>query len=376
MSHAPVPLDDSILPAFKSATQTQTVRYFKLIVKDEKVLKDYQHSQSFSVQSDFNTMKDHVSENEAAYFLFRLEGNAKWLFLSYCPDSVGVKDKMTFASARGFVKSTLGENYFVEDNQVTTKEELDYNAYKGNRDVAPVQSKREIALEEVNKAEKEARSDFDDAIKRKTTAGASGIGGFHTVAVSLSEKAKTELSKLKDGTSTFLELVIAEGNEKVDPVGGAKNVFNAEGVSKEISGTNPRFYVYVTNKIQKQVALVYYCPDNSPQKLRMVYSTAKQGIADELTRYGLPVASRKLEISDPKDATEELNRNLSTHVTASNAAKKVVLPEGGGSVNTANNLKVGGNAPTNVYGLMNNKVNEGASTKKKIVIPPPAAYGF
>ncbi|PRP83202.1 twinfilin-1 [Planoprotostelium fungivorum] len=378
MSHAPIPLAEELVSKFKGQTIAQSIRFYKCVIRDEVIVNTYEERQTSNMEADWGHIAEQAGDEEPAYFIVRLEGTKRWLLLTYVPDAAPVKSKMTFASAKEFLKEKLGANFFVEDVHATTKAELSYANLQAGRAPVNALSSKEVELGELHKQEEQARKDFSQSLTAKTQPGATaGIGGYHSVVLPLTDHAKAELTKLREGTATFLELEITEKNDHVEAKGTAKNVNSGEGVAKEITGSAPRFYVYLTNKISKQAALIYYCPGNSPQKLRMVYSTAKQGLADEINRTGLHIASRKIEISEAGDVVEELKRNLNAN-TGLQPAKTTVLGEGGGVVKAKNIPTIGGhggNAHHSVYGLMNNSVTQKTEVKKKIVMPPPGAYG-
>jgi len=387
MSHAPIPLADDLVSKFRGQTIAQSLRYFKCIIQNERIVNVYEHRQTASLETDWGTIAGQTKEDEPAFFIVRLEGSKRWLLVSYVPETAAVKAKMTFATAKNFLKEKLGEEYFVDELNTSTKEELTYSQYQASKAPVNALSMKEIELNAVHKQEEEARKDFATSLQQKTQGGATnspqnaktsspGIGGYHSVSLPLTPKAKSELGKLKDGINTFVELFVTDNHESIDVVGSAKSINGGEGVAKEISGVQPRFFVFVTNKISKQAALIYYCPDKSPQKSRMVYSTAKQGLADEVSKLGVTIATRKIEISEAADVVEELKRNLNTTgLSPATNMKKGGLEEGGGGVK-ASNVRTTGGSEHEVYGLMKDNVTQKTETKKKIVIPPPGAYGF
>jgi len=379
MSHAPIPLSEDLISKFKGQTIAQSIRFFKCVVRDEQIVKTHEQGQTGSIEKDWSFIETQAKPDEPAYFLVRLEGTKRWLLLSWVPETAPVKARMTFATAKEYLKEKLGENFFVEELHASVSAELKYSHYGDHKAPVNALSAKEEEFVELKKNEEQARKDFAESLSLKTSSASSspGIGGYHSVTLPLTAEAKTEIGKLRDGTCSFVELEITETNDNVKVVGRAKSVLSQDAVSKEISGNVPRFYIYVTNKISKQASLIYYCPEKSPQKLRMVYSTAKQGLADEINKTGLHISSRKIEITEPSDVVEELKRNPSSTTGFSPAGAKKVLEEGGGAVKAKNVPTVGGDGTGhNVYGLMNNASTQKTETKKKIVMPPPGAYGY
>lgn len=52
------------------------------------------------IESDFDKMKEQVSDSEADYFLFKLYNPKEWLLITYVPDAVPVCSLMSVRVAR------------------------------------------------------------------------------------------------------------------------------------------------------------------------------------------------------------------------------------------------------------------------------------
>jgi len=165
----------------------------------------------------------------------------------------------------------------------------------------------------------------------------------------------------------------------------SKSVSSLSQVATAIHTGEPRFYLY---KHQSQNVFIYCCPDKSPPKLRMVYSTAKPGVADQINKLGISLAAKKVEIREGSELNDELN------VTTLNKTPILIKPsgstgmmtgrssgeggvEGGGTVKTSQHLSMVGDKLHPVYGIMIDKTAPGTTSKpgkKKIVLPPPGAW--
>jgi len=122
-----------------------------------------------------------VSDDGACYFLFKVEAK-QWLLITYVPDGVPVKEKMLYASAKGALKDRLGHSYLEEEVHTTSKDELSYDHYKGEKKPADARSNFEIEHEKVIEEENEAREEMIQlSIKKEET----GLGGYHSVAIPL-----------------------------------------------------------------------------------------------------------------------------------------------------------------------------------------------
>jgi len=168
-----------------------------------------------------------------------------------------------------------------------------------------------------------------------------------------------------------------------------------EAISKEISPrdlsdqivtTEPRFYVYTFKSIsnlgepKSTQVFIYCCPEKSPAKLRMIYSTAKTSTAAQVNDLGFTLAERRIEITDATELTEQFlkeelfqRKSLSTNqLTGRNQFSTKQFEDGGGVVKAA---KVNSVSAHPVYSMIGkDSKSPTSSSKKKIVMPPPGAY--
>jgi hypothetical protein len=225
--------------------------------------------------------------------------------------------------------------------------------------------------------EDQARDDLAQQMT-KMEVQSGGSGGFHSVLIPLSAGAKAALDRLQSGEVNFVVLAVDENKTSVLST-DAKRI-DASRVSSEIHTTEPRFYLY--NQVGKPTVFIYSCPSKSPPKQRMVYSTSKPNVINQVTQYGIHLAPKKIEITEPSDLDDELKD------------AQVIRPKsiGGGGAFTGRMIQpasgstpaLGGTVKAStlpimnqqhaIYGLMAKPGVEGSSTKKKIVIPPRAAW--
>eukprot|EP01027_Heterolobosea_sp_BB2_P023696 GEZU01035654.1.p1 GENE.GEZU01035654.1~~GEZU01035654.1.p1 ORF type:complete len:285 (+),score=102.92 GEZU01035654.1:192-1046(+) len=268
------------------------------------------------------------------------------------------------------------------------------------------------------RAKFEAHRMEEVARKEQQAAGAGGqtlIGGFHSVSLELTEKAKSELQKLKSERAEWIQFqivgggIVGGGGGGGGGVGGemmidaveVKESIQLSSLSALINDKEPRYYVCSVvsrgsgsgggggggGKRNVVVVFIYCCPEKSEKKLRMVYSTAKSSITKYIKdTLGITVANT-LEISTPAElassdiVTNKAIVNVAAASKNGNApfGKHMLRPSegaGDGTVKASNLPTVSAEHP--VYAMIhqgNNNNNSSASTKmKKIVMPPPAAY--
>lgn len=369
MSHsAPLSVEKDLEENFKKANENSNVRYFQVHIKEENLVQVFSYSGTDNLEQDFETMKEHATEDQASYFLFRLAPK-EWLFLTYVPDKVAVKDKMVTASAKGTLKSKLGFQLFTEEAHATSLSELSYTYYKTGKSLGDSRSTEEILREKVLKQEEEEKKDRKPPV-------ATG-GGYHAVTIPLSDEAKEKIEELKQGKINFIELAINESKDKVK-VECSKEISSISELQKSINTSEPRFYLYAFEQnrlgISKVNVYIYCCPEKSNPKLRMVYSTSKPTLAAQIEKLELELNKKRIEITDATELTEDYlkeetdPRRMSGNLTG--GAAPWSKPSGDGTTKAKN---VNSIASHPVYSLMSNQASPG--TKKKIVVPPRGAYG-
>jgi len=223
--------------------------------------------------------------------------------------------------------------------------------------------------------ENQARVDLaEQIIKKEVQTG--GSGGYHSVTIPLASSAKAALDRLKSGDVNWVVLAI-ENNESIVSQ-EAKRVDSAR-VTAEVNITEPRFYLYTPPG--KSTVFIYSCPSKSAPKMRIVYSTSKPNAVNQVSQYGINLASKKIEITDSEDLVDELNDAQTVKPSSFKGVGmtgRMIQPAPGstpalGGTVKASNLPTVGNQHS-IYGLMARPGTEGATTKKKIVIPPRAAW--
>jgi len=137
------------------------------------------------------------------------------------------------------------------------------------------------------------------------------------------------------------------------------------------------------------LAFIYCCPGKSPQKLRMVYSTAKGSVISDAKGLGFGV-TKTGEIGEPSELTSQYISSL-TPVSSARSTPvstpgtpgspfgpyvgrggptRAVNRNSGDQVKASRQSVIEGAHP--VYSLMGSPGSSGRS--KKIVLPPPGAY--
>ncbi|KAJ2786230.1 hypothetical protein H4R18_000077 [Coemansia javaensis] len=127
---------------------------------------------------------------------------------------------------------------------------------------------------------------------KETAAAASG--GFHTVTLPLSADAKDALGSFASTVGTTVVELQVEANKCVS---STRSFASTEDFVPNAS--EPRFYVMRTPGSR---AFVYSCPESSPARLRMVYSTASASTLEQIQALGCKITHR-LSLFSPKECT-------------------------------------------------------------------------
>jgi len=367
---APLEVDEELDSTFKRALEGDSVGVIQVQVKAERFKLSSSHSPSGSTSSDFDFIGSVASEDEASYFLIKLKSK-EWLLVTYVPDSVAVKDKMVYASAKGTLKDKFGHAFVTDEFHATSKDELLYEHFKGTQKPSDARSAFEIEREKVLEEEDEAREEIVQKMAKVST---SGFGGYHSVTIPLSTSAKSALDRLKSGEVNFVALAVDESQSSII-CGDSKNV-DVSNISREMHTAEPRFYLY-SSQSGKPIVFIYSCPGKAPPKLRMVYSTSKPNVINQITQYGLNLATKKIEITEGEDLLDELKEAQSSTTVkpsqmggrGSMMTGRMIAPAPGSTPAFGGTVKASKlptmNAQHGIYGLMAKPGTEGSTTKKE-----------
>jgi len=391
-----LPVDDNLDSDFKKATNSEDPpRCFVVVIQEEKLICAKTIPGTSKVDTDYDALSTIAAEEgkEGGYFLFRKgNDNKEWLIITYVPETVSVKSKMTFASAKSQLKAHLGVAFFSEEVHTTSADELKYSVYSGNSKPVESRSSEEILREKINNDEEKERTEREKQH-------AASPSGYHSLAIPFSEDARASIAKFKSGQVNFVILKIDSDKKEVVDIVESKQVSSVAEVAKNFSTTEPRFYLYAFGTPTVNVFL-YCCPEKSPVKMRLVYSTAKPKAAEEIEKnMGVVLAPKKIEMRDPEDLTDAFLRDELKTTPKTVADVKASSPkpppnlmtgrlkstnmtgvqEMGGTVK-ASKPTTSNTASHPVYSLMTGKASSTdppgptTATKKKIVIPPKGAW--
>eukprot|EP00953_Heterococcus_sp_UTEX-ZZ885_P037900 19460-Heterococcus_DN1.PRE.1 len=116
MARAFLKLHDDLRAAFVVAQEDSAVRWLLVSIEAETSLVcKGQSSSSASVQQDFDSLVTELQTDCPAIVLFRLApetSNAKWLLISWVPESSKPRLKMLYSTSKADLKEGLGIGCF------------------------------------------------------------------------------------------------------------------------------------------------------------------------------------------------------------------------------------------------------------------------
>lgn len=358
-SSTAIPISPDLTSIFKSHSS----RYIIVRIENELLVKEYSHPKGGSLESDWSTIAQNA-KNKAGYILVQVEPS-KYLTITFVPAGTKIKDKMIYAATKATLLNHLGYQHFCDELHANDDYELGYDYYVASKKPVSALSAAEEIRNQVYKQEDEERN-----FRVSSEVPMRNSGGYHSVSMPFDQKAKEMVRNLASGTYSFVELAV--NNTKNGITGITGKSIPVSNLSSSVNTLEPRYYLI---KHQSRNAFIYCCPPKSPQKLRMVYSTAKGSVMSEAKTLGFSV-SKAGEISEPSELTSsyinELTSTLSNSGNRSYAAYSSNSPTraGGGTTKAQRQSVIAGAHP--IYSLMGSPGSSGRS--KKVVLPPPGAY--
>jgi len=133
------------------------------------------------------------------------------------------------------------------------------------------------------------------------------LGGYHTVTLPLDSSASSALDDLASGRATTAVFSIDTDREII--VSEKVSSTPSSDVCRALDPVNPRFLLHAVSSPAsasgRAFVYAYCCPDKSPVRVRMVYSTAKPNIPREAQKRGLRIAGT-LEVRSGADLTGQV----------------------------------------------------------------------
>jgi len=130
----------------------------------------------------------------------------------------------------------------------------------------------------------------------------------HSVRFPMSNSALEKLKVLPSGSVNLIQLKVDPVKETIE-LGDSKSI-DIDGLQSYIPDNEPRFFLYrFTHDHEGEhfdsIVFIYSCPEKSPVKLKMLYSTVKAVAIGSAESLGLTIA-KKVEITEANEISEEM----------------------------------------------------------------------
>lgn len=288
------------------------IRIIKIVIRNEQLVLGAYREPSQSWERDYDSfLLPMLDDQEPCYILYRLDTqNAQgyeWIFISWSPDQSPVRLKMLYAATRATVKKEFGGGQVKDEIFGNVKEDICLQGYQRHLSSysapAPLTA-AEKELQQIKRTEgrvKQVNIDMTvDMSKPQTVQG---------LAFPLQETAKRALQQLSEKRINYIQLRLNIEKETIELV--HTNPTETRDLPHRIPTDTPRYHFYLykhshEGEYLESFVFIYSMPGYSCSvKERMLYSSCKSCLLDEVERdYHLEVA-KKMEIDSGDELTEE-----------------------------------------------------------------------
>ncbi|KAJ9064760.1 Twinfilin-1 [Entomophthora muscae] len=253
-------------------------------------------------QNDFHLLSE-AGNKEAAYLFYRIdqeEASEKsgWVLFTYIPDGAKVKDRMIYAATKATVIRQLGASNILQSIHSTSQEDLSLEGYQQYL----AQSQAEAPLTEEESIRQQLKK-TEEITAYGTTSRSSHVSN---VNLTLDPETYSILDDYLAGNTNLVMLDIDSKTEKVHAIdSGCSSQVAVDQLAYLFPTDTPRFtiYKYKADDMTTDV-FIYSCPNASPIRDRMIYSSSRAILYNQLAAKGFDIQTR-LEVDDPYDLTEE-----------------------------------------------------------------------
>lgn len=248
-----------------------------------------------SLEEDMKAAGELVEETSPCIFAFRFE--TKWTMIAWVPEEAKVKHKMVFASAKSHLKTVLGTEKFDRDFFVATKKEFTMKNYNNHMDE---ETKKTTMTEEEKLYEQEIKDASPDAVTSSA---------MRMLDVPIEPSAGAAFAALKNGKKDTAIFQINVDTQAL--IASSPSNDTLKEVQTKIADDTPAYILMNWKHVPdrehtaiKTFILLYYCPDDSPPKLKMIYSTIKQNMVSACSSLGITL-TKSIEFSLKSEFSDE-----------------------------------------------------------------------
>ncbi|KAK7073779.1 Twinfilin-1 [Halocaridina rubra] len=283
------------------------IRSVRVTIQDEALqLGEYKEAQG-TWEDDYDLMViPFLREKQPCYILYRLDtqahGGYEWLLVCWSPDDSPIREKMLYASTKATLKKEFGAAQISDEIFGTAEEDVNLAGLLKHKTSASAPVPLTLREEEMKEIKKlEVGVDIGIDTKHQTLAG---------VAFPIMENALNSLKKFANGHLQYVQLKIDTDAEEIKLDSEAASVDLADLVSR-VPDSAARYHLYrydhnYEGDFFHSVLFIYSMPGYAcPIKERMLYSSSKNPVIDLLENSMNLAITKKLEIGEGSELTEE-----------------------------------------------------------------------
>ncbi|XP_029682401.1 twinfilin-2 isoform X1 [Takifugu rubripes] len=313
------------LKDFLTQVKGGDVRIVKIIIKNEELVLDWYREPEQSWDKDYDAfLLPLLTPQEPCYILYRLDSKNpqgyEWIFLAWSPDQSPVRQKMVYAATRATLKKEFGGGHIKDEIFGTVEDDLCFQGYL--RHMSSCSSPAPISLAEQELQQVKVTEDKvvrDDRRRIGTPTARARVPmefgldkraqTLQGLAFPLQEEAKRALQQLKQKRINYIQLKLDVERETIELVHTTPT--ETQELPCRIPKDSPRYHFFIfkhsyQGQLQEALVFIYSMPGYTCSiKERMLYSSCKNRLLDEVERdYQLEV-TKKMEIDSGDGLTEE-----------------------------------------------------------------------
>ncbi|KAM3878511.1 twinfilin-2 [Diretmus argenteus] len=295
------------------------LRLIQVLIQDEQLVLGAFRELEKSWDQDY----DHfllplLDDQEPCYILYRLDSqNAQgyeWIFISWSPDQSPVRQKMLYAATRATVKKEFGGGHVKDEMFGTVEEDICLLGYQRHVSSCSGPAPLTVAEQELQRIKitewrylcvcaccpLQVKTEISVESKHQTLQG---------LAFPLQDTAKRALEQLAQKRINYIQLRLDVEKETIELV--HSNPTETRELPRRVPKDTPRYHFFLYKHSHEgdyleSVVFIYSMPGYSCSiKERMLYSSCKSRLLEEVEKeYRLEVA-KKLEIDDGDELTED-----------------------------------------------------------------------
>lgn len=318
------------LKNFLAEARDGSSRLIKIAIIDEKLELAHSDPPKDTWEQDYDKLVlAQLEDKQPCYLLFRLDDKNNlgymYIFISWSPDFSPVRQKMLYAATRATLKQEFGGGQIKEEVFGTVPSDVCLAGYKKHLVSQQAPAPLTFAEEELATIKQtEVRADVGVDTKHQTITG---------LSFPLTNDAIHKLHDLKEDTITYVQLRLDLEEEKITL--GDSGDIKASGIRSRCPTNSGSYHLFKYKHTHEgdyteSTVFIYCMPGyKAPIKERMLYSSCKNPLVDQIEQHlGLELA-KKIEVDDPKEITEEFIYD-EIHPKKNIATQKFAKPKGPG----------------------------------------------